>query len=72
MRFDAAVSTDLLFSETAARLSEFPQSGRAGKIAGTREILPHVSYRMIYALAADAIWILALVHTTRMWPPVGE
>jgi plasmid stabilization system protein ParE len=43
--------------------------GRPGQIPGTRELIPHESYRLIYEVKADTVWILALVHTARMWPP---
>jgi plasmid stabilization system protein ParE len=45
--------------------------GRAGEIAGTRELIPHESYRVVYEVNADAVWILALVHTALPWPQVN-
>lgn len=42
---------------------------RYRQIAGTRELIPHESYRLVYEVQADAVWILALVHTARLWPP---
>lgn len=46
--------------------------GRAGKIAGTRELIPHESYRLVYDVEGEIIWVLALVHTARMWPPIRD
>ena len=66
----AAIRLDGLFSETAAKLSEFPMLGRVGAVAGTREVLPHESYRLIYEIDAGTLWVLALVHTVRRWPPL--
>jgi plasmid stabilization system protein ParE len=43
--------------------------GRPGQIPGTRELIPHESYRVIYEVKVDTVWTLALVHTARMWPP---
>lgn len=65
----AAVRMDTLFTEAAESLARFPQMGRIGKIAGTREILPHESYLLVYEIEDDTIWILALIHTSRQWPP---
>lgn len=65
----AAVRMDELFSQATARLSEHPFLGRAGRIPGTRELLPHQSYRLVYEVRGDSIWILALVHSARLWPP---
>ncbi|MCY1240624.1 ParE toxin of type II toxin-antitoxin system, parDE [compost metagenome] len=66
----AAARMDSLFSATAAKLAEFPEMGKPGKIPGTRELIPHESYRLVYQIGWDSVWILALVHTARMWPPL--
>jgi toxin ParE1/3/4 len=63
---------DQLFSDAAARLAEHPMIGRPGKIPGTRELIPHESYRLVYEVDEETVWILALVHTARQWPPVRE
>ena len=65
----AAVRMDVLFTEAAETLATFPHKGRVGKIAGTRELIPHESYRLVYEIAEDGVWVLALVHTSRQWPP---
>lgn len=59
---------DTLFSEAAETLARFPQMGRAGKVSGTREIFPHESYRLVYEIEDDTVWILTLIHTSRQWP----
>lgn len=61
---------DRLFSEAAASLADFPKLGRAGKIPGTHELFPHESYRLAHEIEGDTIWVLALVHTARQWPPI--
>ncbi|MBU0499525.1 MAG: type II toxin-antitoxin system RelE/ParE family toxin [Gammaproteobacteria bacterium] len=66
----AAARMDTLFSDAAARLAEHPRLGRPGKIPGTRELIPHESYRLVYEIENETAWILALVHTARQWPPV--
>lgn len=66
----AADRMDRLFSRTTKRLAVFPMLGHKGRISGTREILPHASYRMVYAIADETVWILALVHSARLWPPL--
>jgi addiction module RelE/StbE family toxin len=67
---DAAVRIDELFSDAADRLATHPKMGSTGKIPGTRELIPHESYRLVYEIDAGTVWVLALVHTTRQWPPV--
>ena len=65
----AAIRMDELFDDAAARLAEHPLMGRNGKIPGTRELIAHESYRLVYELDEQTVWILALVHTARLWPP---
>ncbi|MGY0618439.1 type II toxin-antitoxin system RelE/ParE family toxin [Lysobacter sp. A378] len=66
----AAARMDLLFSDAAAKLAELPMLGYVGKIPGTRELIPHKSYRLVYEITINdnTVWVLALVHTARQWP----
>ncbi len=68
----AAVHLDELFSNAVARLEEHPRMGHAGRIPGTFELIPHESYRLIYEIDGGKVWVLALVHTARQWPPVKD
>lgn len=65
----AAIRMDEIFSAAVGRLAQHPLLGRAGQIPGTRELIPHESYRLVYEVQADTVWILTLVHTARLWPP---
>lgn len=65
------VQVDELFSDAAARLAEYPHLGKPGKIHGTRELIP-ASYRLVYEVEQQTVWILALVHTARLWPLVDK
>lgn len=57
----AALKMDELFSEAAAKPGDFFMLGRMGKVPGTRELVPHESYRLIYEVdeAADTVWVNA-------------
>lgn len=46
----AAVRMDAVFSDAAAQLSRHPKLGKAGKIARTRELIPHENYRLMYEI----------------------
>ena len=61
---------DRLFSDAVAGLTNFPMLKHKGEVPGTRELTPHRSYRLIYELVDDTVWILVLIHTARQWPPV--
>lgn len=64
----AAAKMDALFSEAVSRLAEHPYIGRVGEAPGTRELIPHESYRIVYEVAESTVFILAIVHTARRWP----
>jgi addiction module RelE/StbE family toxin len=68
----AAVRLDELFSEAALTLEQYAMLGRAGRIAGTRELIPHEHYCLVYEIDGETVWILALIHTARLWPPVRD
>ena len=66
----AAARIDALFSAAASRLANLPKMGRPGEIPGTREVIPHENYRLVYEIEGETVWVLALVHTRRQWPPI--
>ena len=68
----AASWMDELFSDAAARLAEHPNLGRAGRIPGTRELVAHENYRLIYEIERETVWVLVLIHTARQWPPARK
>lgn len=65
----AAADMDDVFAKASQQLSHFPRSGRPGRVAGTRELLVHPSYFIVYDLIEDTVRILAVIHTARQWPP---
>ncbi len=69
---DAAVRIDALFSAAVARLADYPMLGHEGEVSGTRELTPHPSYRLVYEIYGDTIWVLTIVHTKRQWPPLRD
>lgn len=56
----------------AAHLIRQPFMGRPGAIPGTREAIPHPNYRLVYQLTEETVFILAVIHTARQWPPEEE
>lgn len=69
---NAAIWMDELFIKAVSRLQHFPFMGRRGVVIGTREIIPHESYRIVYQLEEQIVWILTIVHIARKWPPDSE
>jgi toxin ParE1/3/4 len=64
----AAASMDELFSKRAHQLLDHPAMGRLGRVEGTRELVVHKNYILIYDLKADHIRILRVLHAAQMWP----
>lgn len=53
------------------RLAEFPDSGRAWRTPGTRElVVPGVPYIVIYRVNEKTVIVLSLLHTARQAPHV--
>jgi len=54
---------------TALRLGQMPYSGRTGRIDGTREtVVPGVPFIVVYQVSTDAVEIVGIWHTARLWP----
>ncbi len=66
----AALDFDELLSEKAARLADHPGLGRPGRLQGTRELVAHRNYILIYDVAGDVVRLLRVLHAARQWPPV--
>jgi toxin ParE1/3/4 len=50
-------------------LEKFPESGRLGRIQGTRElVIGGLPYVVPYRIADSTIEILRVFHTSRLWP----
>ena len=53
----------------ARALADHPYLGRAGRVAGTRElVVTKYPYVIAYEVTERAVSILAVVHTSRLWP----
>ena len=64
----AALTLDELFAKNAARLLEHPGLGRIGRVKGTRELVVHPNYVVIYDLAGEQVRVLRVIHAARQWP----
>jgi addiction module RelE/StbE family toxin len=55
--------------DAVERLGDHPHLGRAGRIAGTRElVIAETPYVVPYRVIDDDIQILAVIHGARRWP----
>ncbi|MEO5654623.1 MAG: type II toxin-antitoxin system RelE/ParE family toxin [Nitrosospira sp.] len=61
----AALALDELFSEKASRLVKHPGLGRPGRVAGTRELVAHQNYILVYDLTGELVRVLRVLHAVR-------
>jgi addiction module RelE/StbE family toxin len=65
----AAISVDERISERIGQLMRFPESGRPGRVEGTRElIIVGTPYIAAYRFTRKAVRILRVLHGAQMWP----
>jgi toxin ParE1/3/4 len=65
----AAVAVDDLISSQVQILIQFPEGGRIGRVAGTRElIISGTPYLVAYRVLDNTVCILRVLHGARQWP----
>lgn len=65
----AATAMDELIGRQIERLAEFPESGRIGRVDGTRElVISRTPYLVAYRIVGGAVLILRILHGSRQWP----
>ncbi|MDR0843491.1 MAG: type II toxin-antitoxin system RelE/ParE family toxin [Acidobacteriota bacterium] len=69
---DAAEVMDRLFAHQAEYLLSFPELGKPGRVAETRELVAHKHYILVYSIDQEQISILTVLHTSKQWPPVAD
>lgn len=51
------------------RLKEFPNSGRPGRLEGTRElVVPRTPFIVVYRLAKERVELLRVLRGAQKWP----
>jgi len=54
---------------SAVRLIDFPESGRQGRVALTRELVViQTPYVAVYTVHSDRVTILRVFHAAQEWP----
>ncbi len=54
-----------------ARLADYPESARPGRVQGTRElVVTGTPWIVVYRIEPAAIVILRVLHGAQRWPPV--
>lgn len=65
----AALNLDELFSGKVGNLIDHPGLGRIGPVTGTRKLVVHKNYILVYDTTADSVRVLRVLHAAMQWPP---
>jgi len=61
-------AAERLNEHAAEQLVYMPYAYRSGRIDGTREVVVHPNYVLVYRVAEDCVWILAVLHARQAYP----
>ena len=65
----AAIAVDERIEAAVLRLAQYPESGRPGRVEGTRElVVTDAPYVIPYRVERDSVRILRVLHSARLWP----
>jgi toxin ParE1/3/4 len=65
----AALAVDGALSKQLSLLEEFPDMGRSGRVAGTRELVVQgTPFIVAYQVRKDSVRILRILHGAQLWP----
>jgi addiction module RelE/StbE family toxin len=64
----AAIEMGDLLMQKAAHLDQHPKLGRVGRVKGTRELVVHPNYILIYRIVGEVVEVLRVKHGAQKWP----
>ncbi|QBL88293.1 type II toxin-antitoxin system RelE/ParE family toxin [Burkholderia pseudomallei] len=67
---DAALALVQMIREKAEGLRVRPRLYRAGRVSGTREMVVHHNYIVVYSIDADVVELLSVKHARQQWPRI--
>jgi toxin ParE1/3/4 len=66
----AAIEMGDAIEAFVGRLAGFPESGRPGRVPGTRElVVTGTPFIVVYRIEPRALVILRVLHGAQRWPP---
>ncbi len=69
----AAIDMGDAIEAAVARLADYPQSARPGRVQGSRElVVTGTPWIVVYRIEPAAVVILRLLHGAQRWPPQRE
>lgn len=64
----AAIKMGDMLIQKAAQLDQHPMPGRVGRVKGTRELVAHSNYILIYRIVGKVAEVLRVKHAAQKWP----
>jgi toxin ParE1/3/4 len=65
----AAAAIGQRIRQAVSELGQFPDRGRPGRVAGTRElVIPRCPFIVAYRVGDGHVDVLAILHAKRRWP----
>ena len=64
----AALNLQREIEHAVSQLPQHPYLYRLGRVPGTRELVVHPNYLVVYRLTADAIEIIDVLHSRQQYP----
>jgi len=65
----AAAMLDTRIAQSVTRLIDFPESGRPGRVEGTRElVVGRTSCIVAFRIMGETVRILRVLHGAQLWP----
>ncbi len=65
---NAALALVQMIREKVEGLRVRPRLYRAGRVSGTREMVVHHNYIVVYSIEADLVEVLNVKHARQQWP----
>lgn len=64
----AAIEMGDMLMQKAEQLDQHPMLGRVGRVKGTRELVAHPNYILIYRIVGEVAEVLRVKHAAQKWP----
>jgi toxin ParE1/3/4 len=58
-----------LIETSVLPVAEHPYLYRSGRVSGTREIIAHPNYIVVYQITAERIEVVSVLHDRQEYPP---
>lgn len=68
----AAEALQKRIEDAVGPLAQYPYLYRSGRVPGTREMVAHPNYIVVYCVMAERLEISAVLHSRQQYPPDDE